>query len=239
MSMRATSDPVADRPAQTLEASRAGSVLRSLVPSLVINGVFPFVLYVVLTDNGVATVPALVAGSSFPLAFSLWEWSRARRVDFIAAISLFFIVLSAVASLITGSARFTLVKESFFTGLFGLVFFGSLLAPRPLMFYIARQSATGGDAERVRLWDDRWQYPGFRRAMRVMTAIWGVTFVADALMRAGLVFLLSTSVFLVVSQLLFYTMFAATLFGTIAYGRRAQRKGMAQQRAMEDATAAM
>jgi hypothetical protein len=55
--------------------------------------------------------------------------------------------------------------------------------------------------------------------------MWGVTFVADALIRVGLIFILSTSVFLVASQVLFYTMFAATLFLTVAYGRRAQRTG--------------
>jgi intracellular septation protein A len=87
-----------------------------MVPSLVISGVFPFVLYQVLTGRGVATVAALVAGSVFPPADTLWGWIRSRRLDFIAGISLFFIVISAAASLISGSARFTLIKESFSTG---------------------------------------------------------------------------------------------------------------------------
>ena len=65
--------------------------------------------------------------------------ARARRIDIIAAISLFFIIVGAAASVISGSPRFTLVKESFFTGLFGLAFFASLLAPRPLMFYIVQE----------------------------------------------------------------------------------------------------
>jgi hypothetical protein len=73
-------------------------------------------------------------------------------------------------------------------------------------------------------WNDRWQYPGFRHAMRVMTAIWGAVFVTDALIRVGLVFVLSTSAFLVVSQVIFYGMFALTMGGTMAYGRRRQRE---------------
>jgi intracellular septation protein A len=213
------------------EAS-AGRILRSFVPSLVINGLFPFVLYQVLTNHGVAGVPALVAGSVFPLAYTIWSWARSRRLDLVAGISMFFIVVGVVTSLISGSVRFTLIKESFFTGLFGLAFFLSLFAPRPLMFYMARASATGGEPTRMRHWDDLWQHTGFRHAMRVMTAIWGVTFVADALIRVVLVFILSTSIFLVVSQVLFYAMFAATLFITIAYGRRAQRRGMAQRPAI-------
>jgi hypothetical protein len=208
------------------------AIMRSMVPSLVINGAFPFILYQVLTGDGVATVPALVAGSVFPLVYTFWGWVRTRHLDLIAGISLFFIVTGAAASLVSGSTRFTLIKESFFTGLFGLVFFGSLLAPRPFMFYTAREFAAGGAPERMALWDERWQYPSFRHAMRVMTAMWGVTFITDALIRVGLVFVLSTSVFLVTSQVLFYGMFATTLFITVAYGRRAQRRGMALQEAM-------
>jgi hypothetical protein len=66
--------------------------------------------------------------------------------------------------------------------------------------------------------------------MRVMTAIWGATFVADALIRTALVFVLSTSVFLVVSQLLFYGMFATAFLVTFAYGRRAQRRATSSGR---------
>lgn len=223
-------DTTVQRSALELEQPSMGRMLRSLVPNLVINGVLPILLYQLLTGNGVAVVPALVAGSAFPLAYTLWSWARTRHLDLIAGISLFFIVVSAAASLISGSTRFTLIKESFFTGLFGLVFFGSLLVARPLMFYIARQFAAGGDPAHVRRWDDLWQYPGFRHVMRVMTAIWGAAFVADALIRVGLVFLLTTSVFLVASQVLFYGMFAVTMFVTIAYGRRAQRRAMEQGR---------
>jgi intracellular septation protein A len=225
------SDVIAVGPSPALAQPSAVRVMSSLAPSLVINGVCPIILYQLLTGHGAAAVPALVAGSVFPLADTLWTWVRNRRLDLIAGISLFFIVLSAAASLISGSTRFSLVKESFFTGLFGLVMFGSLLASRPLMFYMIRQLAAGGDAELGRQWDDRWQYPGFRHAMRVMTAMWGVMFVADALIRVGLVFILSTSVFLVASQVLFYTMFAATMLVSTAYGRRSQRKAMAQMRA--------
>jgi intracellular septation protein A len=209
---------------QERAAPSTGKALRSLVPNLVINGVLPIVLYQLLTGRGVAVVPALVAGSVFPLAYSLWGWERTRRLEVIAAISLAFIVISAAASLVSGRPRFTLIKESFFTGIFGLVFLGSLLAARPLMFYVIREFVSGGDPERVRWWNDRWQYPGFRHTMRVITAVWGLTFVADALIRTGLVFILSTSVFLIASQLLFYAMFAIAFSVTYAYGRRAQRR---------------
>jgi len=199
-------------------------VVRLLLPNIVINAVLPFVLYQLLIHNGVRAVPALVAGGIFPLGYSLWGWARSRRLDFIAVISLLFIVISALTSLISRSTRFTLLKESFFTGLFGLVFLGTLLASRPLMYHLAGEFASGGDPQRMRRWADLWQYAGFRHSMRVMTVIWGVMFVSDALIRVGLVFILSTTVFLVASQVLFYSMFALTFLGTMAYGRRTQRR---------------
>ena len=223
------SDSEPNRPPQALEQPSAARVLRSLIPNLVINGAFPVLLYVVLTGRGVAVVPALVAGSVFPLGYTAWGLARARRIDVIAAISLFFIVVGAAASLISGGPRFTLVKESLFTGLSGLVFFGSLLAPRPLMFYIIQEFATGGDPQRAQAWTDLWQYQGFRHSMRMMTAMWGTAFIADALIRAGLTFVLSTSLFLVVSPLLFFGIFAFTLMLTMAYGKRAQRRAQARQ----------
>jgi intracellular septation protein A len=221
------SDPV--RPPHELEQPSAARVLRSLIPNLVINGAFPVLLYVVLKGRGVADVPALVAGSVFPLGYTAWDLVRARRIDVIAAISLFFIIVGAAASLISGGPRFTLVKESFFTGASGLVFFGSLLAPRPLMFYVIQEFATGADPQRSHYWTDLWQYPDFRHSMRMMTAMWGTAFIGDALIRAGLTFILSTTVFLVVSPLLFFGLFALTLVLTMAYGKRAQRRGQARQ----------
>lgn len=209
----------------------AAPALRSLAPTIAITGVLPIVLYQLLIARGVGVVPALVTGSVFPLAYGLWDWARTRRLDILAAISLTFIVVSALASLVSGSPRFTLVKESFFTGIFGLIFLGSLLAPRPLMFYVIRPFATGGDPARLNRWNGLWQYPGFRRSMRVMTAVWGITFVADTLIRTALVFVLPTTLFLIASQVLFYGTFAITFSLTFAYGRRVQRRAQSQQAA--------
>jgi intracellular septation protein A len=227
------SDLPSNRPVEQPAPPSASSIFRPLMPSVILNGVLPVVLYQFLRRDGVAPVPSLVAGSIFPIGFTALGWLRTRRLDLIASVSLFYILLSTAASLISGSTRFTLLKDSFFTGLFGLIFLGSLLRSRPLMFYIAQQFATGGDPDRRRSWDHRWQHAAFRHVMRVMTAIWGTMLIADALIRTGLVFVLSTSVFLVVSQGLFYGMFALTLVGTLTYGRWMQRRATQQEAVQE------
>ncbi len=221
--------PQSESLARDPEQPSSRGLIRFLIPNLVVNAALPIILYQVLTARGVSQVPALVSGSIFPLAYSIWDWIRTRQFDVIALISLLFIGISAAASLISQNPRFSLLKESVFTGIFGLIFFGSLLTSRPLMFYIAGKFSTGGDPERWRHWNDLWQYPSFRHAMRVITVTWGVAFVGDAVVRAALVFILSTSAFLVASQVLFYGMFAGTFALTMAYGRRVQRKALAPQ----------
>jgi intracellular septation protein A len=206
---------------------------QGMLPAIVINGVLPFVLYQFLTGRGVATVPALCAGSIFPVASIAVEWVRTRRLAFISAVSLAFIAISVATSLVSGDARFTLLKESAFTGLTGLLFLGSLFTRRPIMFVAGRQFTTQGDPERMAEWDGYWQFAGFRRTMRIMTAVWGVAYVIEALVRVVLVFALSTSAFLIVSQLLVYSVTAALIWWTMRYGRRMQRQATIRTQRVE------
>lgn len=208
---------------ESVSTSRRGA-MQGMLPAIVINGVLPFVLYQFLTGRGVATVPALCAGAIFPVASIGVEWVRTRRLAFISTVSFAFIAISVATSLISGDARFTLLKESAFTGLTGLLFLGSLFTKRPIMFVAGRQFTTQGDPERMAEWDSYWQFAGFRRTMRIMTAVWGVTYLIEALIRVGLVFLLSTSAFLIVSQVMVYSVTAALIGWTMRYGRRMQRQ---------------
>jgi intracellular septation protein A len=202
--------------------------MQSTLPAILISGVLPYLLYQVLTRHGVATVPALSAGALFPVISTLVSWVRTRRADVIGIISLCFIAVSAATSLISGDATFMLVKESFFTGFFGLIFLGSLAAPRPLMFYLGRQFSTQGDPQAIAAWNARWAMPGFRASLRRMTLTWGLVLVAEALARVALVFILPMSAFLIVSQVLAYAVIGVTIRWTMAYGKRMRERGAAQ-----------
>jgi intracellular septation protein A len=207
-----------------------GQAVHGLFPTIALNGVLPFLLYEALAKRGVAAAPALCAGAIFPVAGIAAEWVRTRRIAFMSAVSLVFIALGVAGSLISGDAHFTLLKESAFTGLTGLLFLGSLLAKRPVMFVAGRQFMAHGDPERMAAWDRNWQYAGFRRAMRTMTAVWGVAYLIEALIRVGLVFLLSTSAFLIVSQVLIYGTTAALIAWTMRYGRTMRRRATVRAR---------
>jgi len=68
---------------------------------------------------------------------------------------------------------------------------GQMLAERPLMFYITRQFVAGDDPGRVEWWNGLWQYPPFRAAQRLVTAVWGITYLVEALLRVGFALVLS------------------------------------------------
>jgi hypothetical protein len=202
-----------------------GAMLRGLAPTLVVNGVLPYALFQVLTGRGVTTIQALVATSVFPLAWTLVAWVRHRHLDAIGTISLVLIALGLVTSLISGDARFYLVKESFLTGAVGIAFLGSLLLPRPAIFWLGRPMATGGDPARVAWWTGLWQYEPFRHGMRLITAVWGAGLTAEASVRVVLALLAPPATVLAVSPFLGFGTTAVLLLWTFRHGARMRRQG--------------
>jgi hypothetical protein len=143
---------------------------------------------------------------------------------------LFLIGLGLLTTLISGSPRFFLIKESFLTGFFGLVFLGSLLLSRPLSFYLGRQFVSGGDPSRAAWFEGLWQYPSFRSSQRLIALVWGVGLLSEALISLGLVFILPTPTFLVISPLMVMGVTVGLIIWTMSYGRR---RGAAARREAE------
>jgi hypothetical protein len=213
------------------------SPLRGLARNLCFNVVLPLIAVNVLEAHGVRVVVALAISAIFPALETGVTWIRRRRLDALGAIVLTFIALGVGASLLSGNVHFALAKESFFTAVFGLLCLGSLLAPRPLMFFIGRTFSTGGDPARETLWNERWALPGFRHVIRTMTAVWGIGYLSEASVRVALVYMLPVNAALVVSPTLAAAVTAALMFWTIRYGRNAERRG-AELRAKAEAEAA-
>ena len=218
--MEASADAggVAGRP-----ATSNGAVLRSLLLSLVINAALPFLTYTILTGQGMGTVPALAIGGLWNVLELVIEYARHRRLDSLSVIVLIFLAVSIVSSLISGSVQFTLLKESAGTALFGLV----LLAPRPVMFYFGRHFATDRSDGQIAWWNGLWQYPQFRNGQRLLTAVWGVALLGEAVIRAALTFVLPTGVMVALNHFLPLVIIAILVMWTIAFGKRRSAAGVA------------
>lgn len=203
---------------------------RSIATSLLFDAALPFASYHVLKGQGLSTVAALSLSGVFPAGGVALRFVRGRTVDGLGMVVLAVIALGAVTSLISGNARFVLVKESLFTGAFGVAMLGSLFARRPLMFYFARRFRAGDDPEARRRWNDLWQYESFRRANRVMTVVWGMAFVIEAAVRVVMAYTLPVSVVQAVGSVMALVVVAALMGGSTVYGRRVRRRALADAR---------
>jgi hypothetical protein len=216
-------------------AARAGPAprfrLRGMLVTYLPTLVLPVVLYQVLIGRGVATIPALTATAIFPLGSVLFDWARTRRLNVLGVLVLLFIVVGVVTSVLSGDPRFYLIKESFLTGTWALLCFGSLLLPRPPRFYFARDFVSAGNPEAAARFDGLWAYPTFRCSQRLVTIVWGVAFLAEALLRLALSFILPVPVFLVVSPAVGTAVTIGLIAWSVAYGRRTAERGQAAAQA--------
>jgi hypothetical protein len=203
--------------------------LRAAIPTLVVDGLCPYLAYIFLRRYvpAISEVTALGVGALFPAARGILELRRHRRVDIIGAIVLVGLVVSIVALLAGGSPRLFLIRESFVTGALGLLALISFAWPRPLLFYIGRQFSAGGDRVAFEQFTNLWQSPAARRSFRLMTLVWAVGWLGEFALRVIMVLTLSVPQVLAISPFVFNGITLGLIAWTLAYARRQRRKGEA------------
>jgi len=177
-----------------------------------------------LLRTGTPAVTALAIAAIFPFGDAVAGLVRKRRFDPIAVLSLIAIVVGIGTSGITGNAGFAVAKDSLFTIVFGLLFLGSLLAPRPLIFHLGRQFSSGGDPAAMAAWEARWSQPGFRRTIRLITAVWGCGLLLEAVLRIIAAFTLPVTTSTIVSPVLQVMTFGALILWTTRYAREMRHR---------------
>jgi len=188
-----------------------------VILTLLINGLAPWGIYELLSHY-MSSVAALSVATLVPLVDNVIHFARHRKLDAFGALMLFTFVLTLVLVSLGGSEKILLVRESLITGAVGFVFLGSLLFKRPLIFHLAlRFMKIDGFA-------DNWSIAYFRLVMRLMTLVWGLMLVLEAVVRVILVFQLTTSQFLVLSNFVMYGFIGAALLWTIVYRRKSSRR---------------
>ena len=195
-----------------------------LYRSLLINVGIPLIVVQVLLHRGVPAVTSLAVAAVFPFVDGIVILVRTRRLEPLAALSLIAIVLGVATASISGNPAFAVAKESVFTAVFGSVFLGSLATRRPLIFQFGKQFSTGGDPAAIAAWDARWEIPGFRRVIRLMTAVWGCGLLAEAALRLIIAFTLPVSISTIASPVLGVVVILGLVVWTNAYVRMIRRR---------------
>lgn len=202
--------------------SRSANPRRDLVRNLFVDVALPWIAVQVLERAWhLPAVPAFALAALIPVAAVLHAWTRKRRVDVIGIAVAVTIAGGIALSLLTNDVRFALVRAAPGFALFGAACLLSLASETPLMFYVARQFSSAGDAEKARAFTERLSVERFRRAMRTITTVWGVACLAEAIAGVGAAFLLQPGLALVVEPVLGLGTVAVLLAWTFRFGRRA------------------
>jgi hypothetical protein len=220
---------------------QAWGVVRRSGPGFVleagINAVLPLVIYD-LTDKRLGDVGALLVSSIPPILWSIVQFVRARRIDAFSLLIITGIALSLLALIGGGGAKFLQLRENLVTGVIGLIFLGSLLFRRPLIYYLAqanmRRSQSGQADELERYRDDA----GFRHVMTVMTLVWGVGLILRTIVACVMVFTMTIPAYLAASPVVGYASMGALAGWTFWYAQRARKRGDARRAAAAAAEAA-
>jgi drug/metabolite transporter (DMT)-like permease len=194
-----------------------------------------FLIYTLLKSyTSASDLVALLVSSVPALLSEIVTIVRHRQLDVLGVIVLVFLAISAVISFIGGDPKLLLVRESFLTVVLAVACVVSLLFPRPLFFYIIRYFATGNDPAKAPVFNSRWQFPEFRRYMRIITVVWGIVYLVEFPVRVFMVYHLSIQQYLAIGPIVFYAVTFAVIAFTIAYARHTISRVTAMRRQSEE-----
>lgn len=191
------------------------------------NFLLPWVCYRLAKPHW-GEVHAIMASAAPPTLWSLIEFARSRRIDAISILVLGGIALSLAGFALGGSPKLLLLRESLITGLIGLVFVGSALIGRPLIYVLARASLSRRSPEDRNEFEEESEKPEFRRVMTVMTIVWGLGLVVETGVRTVLVFSLPVGRFLIFGPVVGYATIGLLMLWTFLYVRRAEQQEAAR-----------
>ena len=191
--------------------------LRSFAIIVIFDIAAPLVAYKWLRSAGLTAVNALLLSGVFPAIGVAIGAIRHRRLDVVGALVLAGILVGTVLGLVSHSARLLLVEGSVPTAVFGAACLGSLWwAQRPLIYSFFLE-LIGPDTARGRNMILFWEHPGFRRDVRVVTAVWGSAFLIEAALRVFVVYNTSTGTALAISKVTPFVFMGTLSVWTIAY----------------------
>lgn len=200
-------------------------MITSLLWDIALNATIPAALYFLAKHFiSPSELTALLWATSFPLLKSAYGLMKRRELDPVALLILLGLGASIIAVLFGGDPHLLLIRESFFTGAFGLACLISLIMPRPIMFYFGRYFMAGRDTQKRDTFNARWQDPAVRRAHRLVTATWGLVYVGEFVLRIALVYNLPAPVVLAISPFSTGLVTVGTILWTFWYAYRVRNR---------------
>jgi hypothetical protein len=200
-------------------------MIRNMLPSMVVNAALPALLYLILRRRFPdPSVLPVAAAAMFPVLGNLLGFARSRSLDTFGVLMLLGFALTAVTTLVGGDERMILVSRSLLTLGMGVACLASLLLPKTISFYFARQFAAGSDRAQADRFDEHWQTPYVRRVSRLTSAVWGLALVGDFGVRVAMIYSLPAAVVLAVGPVANNVITMGAMLWTVWYATRAVRR---------------
>jgi hypothetical protein len=203
---------------------------RLIATELTVNFILPYLIYVYAAQP-LGDLRALLASSAPPILWSLVEFARHRRIDAVSMLVLAGILLSILAVLGGGSVRFLQLREKLVTALIGLVFIGSVLVRRPLIYELARANMLRKSKAEADQFAALRADADFRRTVTIMTLVVGVGLLIDAAVSVLLVFTLSIRDYMILGPIIGYAWVGGLGLWVMAYSHWAKRRSEARRAA--------
>jgi hypothetical protein len=206
-------------PAPPTEKEKAAAVRQLIFKQLLLELALPIGGYYLLRGFGMDQWLALVCSAGLALPAVIWSLISQRRVNVTVFFSLSIVILGTVIGLISGDARLLAVRDGWITAILGLWILGSLLTKRPFIMAQARAILISKVGERgADEWEARWPVePEFRTAIRTLTAVWGVVFTLDSLVRVLVAYTLPIDAIPLVSTVQWLVVLGALILFHVRY----------------------
>ena len=190
----------------------------------------PFLIYTI-AKSSVGEVNALLAASLPAIALAiiafagiLIGFARTRRLDALTIIPLVGIILFLLAFVLGvagGGARFLQLRGQLAKAVIGFVFLASAAIGKPLIYELARARIKRRSSAEVVSFEQLRDRPSFRRAMMIMTLVWGAGLLVEAAISYALSFVLTVEQSLLMRPIIDFSSIGALTAWTYWYARRA------------------
>ncbi len=209
-------------------AARKGMPFNLFVTAVEVGG--SIALFRLARWAGANDVASYLCGSTAPVVGASLIWARARKFSGASAAIFSFTAVSALIALVgSTNPKVLLYKDCAATALVGLVFLGSCLARRPLIFFMAQRYGTDGTHEGMSVFDAMWEhYAEFRRGMYASSYLWATVFAVQAAGTALIIHQASYSTAYTFDQVLPFAAIAVGIVGSVIIGRHFTSRGRAQ-----------
>jgi len=185
--------------------SQLSQVRYKLLINLAINGLLPYLAYILLRPHLASEVAALAIAASIPAMRALVLWLWRRRIDWLGVYFVFgFAIVLAISVFLSGNAILLEIHGSLLSGTIGLVLLVSAILRKPLLlpFFLALgQNGSTGTGLFDQASSRTISQARITRRISFTTAVTGLALFVNMLVHVALALTLPVAAYLGVSHL--------------------------------------